>query len=51
MWKRDGLSRREMEYVGARWCEWKGSGIFWSGTTCLVSTLKPGGCVANYYLC
>jgi hypothetical protein len=28
MWKRDGVSGREMEYLGAKWCEWKGNEIF-----------------------
>jgi hypothetical protein len=27
MWERDGVSRREMEYLGARRCEIEGNGI------------------------
>ncbi len=28
--EQDGVNGREMEYVGARWCEWKVNGIFGS---------------------
>ncbi len=27
MWERDGVSGREMEYVGVKWFEWKEIGI------------------------
>ncbi len=30
IWEQDGVSGGEVEYVGARWCERKGSGIFGS---------------------
>ncbi len=30
MWKGDGVSGKEMEYLVAIWCEFEGNGIFGS---------------------
>ncbi len=35
IWKQDDVSEREMEYLGARWCEWKGNGICGSEMVCV----------------
>ncbi len=32
MWELDGVSGKEMEYLVARWCEWKGNEISGSRT-------------------